>query len=47
MSQNSKIHRAQRDARQRKQAKIVINWIFIGLILLAVIFLVVYMIQYM
>jgi uncharacterized Rmd1/YagE family protein len=47
MSQNSKIHRAQRDARQRKQAKNVINWIFIGLILLAVIFLVVYMIQYM
>jgi uncharacterized Rmd1/YagE family protein len=47
MSQNSKIHRAQRDARQRKQAKNVINWIFIGLILLAIIFLVVYMIQYM
>ena len=47
MSQNSKIHRAQRDARQRKQAKNVINWICIGLILLAIIFLVVYMIQYM
>ena len=47
MSQNSKIHRAQRDARQRKPAKNVINGIFIGLILLAVIFLVVYMIQYM
>ena len=40
MSQNSKIHRAQRDARQRKQAKNVINWIFIGLISLGVILLV-------
>ena len=43
MSQNSKIHRAQRDARQRKQAKKVILWIFIGLINFAT-FLVAYMI---
>ena len=47
MSQNSKKHRAQRDARQRKQAKNVVNWIFIGLIFLAVIFLAVYMIKFM
>jgi flagellar basal body-associated protein FliL len=47
MSQNSKKHRAQRDARQEKQAKSVINWIFIGLIILAIVFLLVYMINFM
>jgi hypothetical protein len=47
MSQNSKIHRAQREARQKKQARNVINWILIGLIFLAIIFIVVYMINFM
>lgn len=42
MSQSSKKHRAEREARQEKQAKSVINWICVGLLILAVIFLLIY-----
>uniref|UniRef100_A0AB33JVI4 Uncharacterized protein n=5 Tax=unclassified Prevotella TaxID=2638335 RepID=A0AB33JVI4_9BACT len=38
MSNNSKLHREQRAAKQEKQAKKVINWIFAGLIVLAIAF---------
>ncbi|MCH3981890.1 MAG: hypothetical protein LKE41_08290 [Prevotella sp.] len=41
MSERSKIRRAQRDAKQEKQAKKVINWIFAALIILALIFMIV------
>lgn len=36
MSQKSKLHRAKREAEQEKQAKNVIKWIGIVLVLLAV-----------
>ena len=39
MSEKSKLHRAQKEARQEKQAKKLINWIFGGLIVLAVVYL--------
>ena len=38
MSQSNRLHRAQREVKQEKQAKKVVNWIFGVLILLAVIF---------
>ncbi len=40
MSQKSKIRHAQREANQEKQAKRVITWIFVALIVLAVVFLI-------
>ena len=40
MSERSKMHRAQREAKQEKQAKKVIKWIFGGLIVLAVLFII-------
>lgn len=43
MSQSSKKNRAQRAVRQEKQAKSVINWICVGLLILAIAFLAVYM----
>ena len=39
MSERSKRRRALREARQEKQAKTVIKWIFFALIILAVIFI--------
>jgi hypothetical protein len=33
--------------RQEKQAKLVINWIFGGLVLLAIVFIAIYVINYM
>jgi flagellar basal body-associated protein FliL len=38
MSDNGKLRRAQRAAKQEKQAKGIIKWIFIALIILAVAF---------
>jgi len=35
MSQKSKLHRAQREAQQEKQAKNVIKWIAIAFVLIA------------
>lgn len=40
MSQKSKIRHAQREANQEKQAKRVVTWIFVALIVLAVVFLI-------
>lgn len=40
MSERSKLHRAQREANQEKQAKKVIKWIFGALIVLAIIFVI-------
>jgi uncharacterized membrane protein YukC len=37
MSGRSKLHRAQKAARQEKQAHAVIKWICIGLIVLAIV----------
>ena len=42
MSEKSKLHRAQKEARQEKQAKKLINWIVGGLIVLAVVYLIYY-----
>ncbi|CCY66403.1 archaellin/type IV pilin N-terminal domain-containing protein [Marseilla massiliensis] len=39
MSQRSKVRHAQREAREEKQAKKVVTWIFAALIVLAVIFI--------
>lgn len=38
MSQKSKVNRARRAAKEEKQAKNVVTWIFCALILLGVIF---------
>ena len=38
MSQKSKISRARRDAKQEEEGKNVVKWIFISLIVLAVIY---------
>lgn len=46
MSEKSKMRRAQREAKQQKQAKRVINWIFGALIVLALIFVIVAMSMY-
>ena len=43
MSQKSKVRHAQREAQQEKQARKVITWIFAALVVLAVAFLVVAM----
>ena len=43
MSQKSKVRHAQREAQQEKQAKKVITWIFTALVVLALAFLVVAM----
>ncbi len=43
MSQKSKVRHAQREAQQEKQAKKVITWIFAALVVLALAFLVVAM----
>jgi len=43
MSERSKLHRAKKEARQEKEAKNLVNWIFAGLVVLAIIFLVVFM----
>ena len=40
MSQKSKTRHAQREANQEKQAKRVVTWIFVALIVLAVVFLI-------
>lgn len=40
MSQKNKMRQARREANQEKQAKKVITWIFVALILLALVFLV-------
>lgn len=40
MSQKNKMRQAQREANQEKQAKKVITWIFVALIILALVFLV-------
>ena len=47
MSEKSKIRRAKRDARQEKQANSVITWIFAALILFALLFVIIYMVQQM
>ena len=47
MSEKSKIRRAKRDARQEKQANLVITWIFAALILFALLFVIIYMVQQM
>lgn len=39
MSRNSKLHKAQREARQEKQARKVIKWIFIVLVIMAAVFI--------
>lgn len=36
MSEKSKMNRARREAKQEKQARMVVQWIFWGLIFLAV-----------
>lgn len=38
MSQNSRINRARREAKQEKEGKKVVEWIIVGLIILALIF---------
>ncbi|MDO4161180.1 MAG: hypothetical protein Q4D41_12045 [Prevotellaceae bacterium] len=43
MSKNSKIRRAKREAMQEKQAKTVVTWIFAALIIFAILFLIVFM----
>ncbi len=43
MSEKSKLNRAKKAARQEKDAKKVINWIFAVLIILAIAFLVAFM----
>ena len=43
MSQKSKVRHANREAQQEKQARKVITWIFASLVVLAVAFLVVAM----
>ena len=43
MSQKSKVRHANREAQQEKQARKVITWIFAALVVLAVVFLVVAM----
>ncbi len=43
MSQKSKVRHANREAQQEKQARKVITWIFAALVVLAVAFLVVAM----
>ncbi|MCR4773842.1 MAG: hypothetical protein K5854_05735 [Prevotella sp.] len=40
MSNNNKLHRAQREAKQEKQANNVVKWIFISLVILAIIFMI-------
>ncbi|CCX63630.1 putative uncharacterized protein [Prevotella sp. CAG:1058] len=40
MSQKNKMRQARREANQEKQAKKVITWIFVALIILALVFLV-------
>lgn len=47
MSEKSKIRRAKREARQEKQANMVITWIFAALVLFALLFIIIYMIQQM
>lgn len=38
MSQKSKMNRARREAKQEEEGKNVVKWIFIGLIVLAIIY---------
>ena len=38
MSEKSKINRARREAKQEEEGKNVVKWIFIGLIVLAIIY---------
>lgn len=38
MSQKSKMSRARREAKQEEEGKNVVKWIFIGLIVLAIIY---------
>lgn len=45
MSQKSKTRHAQQEAQQERQAKKVITWIFAGLVVLAVVFLAVAMME--
>lgn len=40
MSEKSKINRAARAAKQERQAKLVVNWIFGVLVVLAIIFMI-------
>lgn len=47
MSEKSKINRAKKEMREEKKAKSVINWIFIGLIVFAIIFMAVYVTSFM
>ncbi len=42
MSQKSKIRKAKREAEQEKQAKKVITWIFVALVILALAFIAVF-----
>lgn len=39
MSQRSKVRHARRDAQEEKQAKKVVTWIFVVLIVLALVFI--------
>lgn len=47
MSQNRKLRRARREAEEEKQGKKVVTWIFATLVIFAVIYLVVLMINQM